>query len=198
MKRTLVALIATAGATVLAFAVAANLFPDWTWVFLNTARNIKIRILGEKAPAIELSKYALPPESSVEAEQVSCPSLPRNVLYELTVPTPTDESCSSQTGDLSLNNYGAVGNPLRGWVGCIDGHDLKGVRIDALSSDGKDRLASTITNSKGRFIFPNLKVGTYHLSVNSRGLERVDANVTTTPRSQDALCLVAAGTTSGR
>jgi len=88
-----------------------------------------------------------------------------------------------------------VGYPLRGWVGCIDGHDLKSIHIDALSSDGKDRLASTITNSKGRFVFPNLKAGTYHLAVNSRGLERVDAVVTTNPRSQDALCLVAAGTT---
>jgi hypothetical protein len=90
---------------------------------------------------------------------------------------------------------GTVGNPLRGWIGCIDGNDLKGVRVDALSSDGKDRLASTITNSKGRFVFPNLEAGTYHLAVKSRGLERVDAVVTTNPRSQDALCLVAAGTT---
>jgi hypothetical protein len=194
MKRTLVVLIAVAGAAVLVFAVVANLFPDWTWKVLNTARSTKTRILGERPPVTELSKYALPPGASVEAEQVSCP-LPPQSLYTIIVPTPRDESCSRQTGDLSLNNYGTVGNPLRGWVGCIDGHDLKGVRIDALSSDGKDRLASAITNSKGRFVFPNLKAGTYHLAVNSRGLERVDAVVTTNPRSQDALCLVAAGTT---
>jgi len=195
MKQTLVVLIAVAGAAVLVFAVAANLFPDWTWKVLNTARSTKTRLLGERTPVIELSKYALPPGGSAEVEQVSCPLPPQNSLYTIVVPTPSDESCSPQIGDVSLNNYGMVGNPLRGWVGCIDGHDLKGVRIDALSSDGKDRLASTITNSKGRFVFPNLKVGTYHLVVNAKGLEQVDAVVTTNPRSQDALCRVAAGTT---
>ena len=198
MKRTIIILIVTAGAAVLAFAVAANLFPDWTWEVLQTARNTKTRILGEKAPAIELSRYTQSPGTLVESEQVSCPSLPRNALYTISVPTRPDESCSSQIGDLSLHNYGAVGNPFRGWVGCIDGNDLKGVRIDALNSDGKDSLASTITNSKGRFIFPNLRAGTYHLSVKSRGLEPIDAVVTTNPRSQGALCLAAAGTTSGR
>ena len=195
MKRTLVVLIAVAGAAVLVFAVAANLFPDWTWKVLNTARSTKTRLLGERTPVIQLSKYALPPGGLAEVEQVSCPLPTQNSLYTIVVPTPRDESCSPQIGDVSLNNYGMVGNPLRGWIGCIDGHDLKGVRIDALSSDGKDRLASTITNSKGRFVFPNLKAGTYHLAVNSKGLERVDAVVTTNPRSQDALCLVAAGTT---
>jgi hypothetical protein len=195
MKRTLVVLIAVAGAAVLVFAVAANLFPDWTWKVLNTARSTKTRLLGERTPVIQLSKYALPPGGLAEVEQVSCPLPTQNSLYTIVVPTPRDESCSPQIGDVSLNNYGMVGNPLRGWIGCIDGHDLKGVRIDALSSDGKDRLASTITNSKGRFVFPSLKAGTYHLAVNSKGLERVDAVVTTNPRSQDALCLVAAGTT---
>jgi hypothetical protein len=195
MKRTLVVLIAVAGAAVLVFAVAANLFPDWTWRVLNTARSTKTRIFGERTPVIELSQYAPPPGASLEEEQVSCPLPPQNSSYMLGVVPPRDESCSRQIGDLSLNNHGVVGNPLRGWVGCIDGHDLKGVRIDALSSDGKDHLASTITNSKGRFVFPNLKAGTYHLALNSRGLERVHAVVTTNPRSQDSVCLVAAGTT---
>lgn len=81
----------------------------------------------------ELSKYAPPPGDSAEVEQVSCPLPPQNSLYTLVVPTPRDESCSRQIGDVSLNNYGMVGNPLRGWVGCIDGNDLKGVRIDAMS-----------------------------------------------------------------
>lgn len=198
MKRRFVVLMAVAGAAVLVFAVAANLFPDWTWNVLNTARSAKKRILGERAPAIDLSKYALPPGASVEAEQVSCPLLPQNSLYTIVVPTPRDESCASQIGDLSLNNYGTVGDPLRGRLGCVDGHDLKGVRIDVLSSDGKDRLASTTANSKGRFVFPNLKAGAYHLAVDSRGLERVDAVVTTHPRSQDALCLVAFGQRGGR
>jgi hypothetical protein len=195
MKRTIAVLIAVAGAAILLLVAAANLFPDWTWNVLNTARSTKTRIFGEKTPVIDLSQYALPPGASLEEEQVSCPLPPQNSLYTIAVPPPRDESCSPQIGDLSLNNYGMVGNPLRGWVGCIDGHDLKGVRIDALSRDGRDRLASTITNSKGRFVFPNLKAGTYHLVVNSRGLERVDAAVTTNPRSKDALCLVAAGTT---
>jgi hypothetical protein len=195
MKRKLVMLIAVAGAPALVFAVTANLFPDWTWKVLNTARNIKTRLLGESTPGIELSKYALTPESSGEIEQESCPLPPQNSLYTIAVPTPRDESCSPQVGDVSLNKYGMVGNPLRGWVGCIDGDDLKGVPIDLLGSDGKDRIASTITNSKGRFAFSNLKSGTYHLAVNSTGLERIDTVVTTTPRSQDALCLVAAGKT---
>lgn len=197
MKRTLMVLVVAAGAAVLLFAVAANLFPDWTWQVLNTARNTKATILGEKSPAINLSIYALPP-NSVEAEQVSCPSLPRNTLYTIAVHTPRDEKCSFHIGDLSLNNYGPVGKPLRGWVGCIDGQDLKGVRVNALSSDDKGRLASTITNSKGRFIFPTLKAGAYHLSVNTLGLERVDANVTINPQSQATLCLTTAGTTGGR
>ncbi len=179
----------------LVFAVAANLSPDLTWKVLNTARSAKTRLHGERAPVGELSAYAPTPGGSVEIEQMSCPSPPQNSLYTLVVPTPSDESCSPQIGDVSLNNYGIVGNPLRGWIGCIDGHNLKGIPIAALSSDGKDRLASTITNSKGRFIFQNLKAGTYHLAVNSRGLERIDAVVTTNPRSQDAVCLVAAGTT---
>ena len=195
MKRTLIVLIAVGGAAVLVFAVAANLFPDWTWKILNTARNAKIALLGEKTPVIELSKYAPPSGGSVEVGQVSCPLPPQNSLYTIVVPTPSDESCAPQVGDVSLNNYGMVGYPLRGWLGCIDGQDLKSVHIDALSSDGKDRLASTITNSRGRFVFPDLKPGTYHLAVNSSGLERVNAVVTTNPRSQDPLCLVAAGTT---
>ena len=194
MKRTLVALIAVAGAAVIMFAVAANLFPDWTWKVVNSARSATTRLLGGRVAVIELSKYAPPPEGSVE-KQVSCPSLPKDSFYTIRVLLPPVERCSQRIGDLSLNNYGMVGYPLRGRVGCIDAHDLEGVRIDVLSSDGKARLASTITNSKGRFIFPNLKAGTYHLTVNSRGLERVDAVVTTNPRSQDALCLVAAGTT---
>jgi hypothetical protein len=117
------------------------------------------------------------------------------VLYTLVTTTPSDESCSPQIGDVALNKYGIVAHPLRGWVGCIDGHDLRGVQIDALSSDGESRLASAITNAKGRFVFPTLKAGTYHLGMNSRDLERVDVVVTTSPRSQDALCLVAAGKT---
>ena len=48
MKRTLVVLMAVAGAAILVFAVAANLFPDWTWRVLNTARNTKTRLLGER------------------------------------------------------------------------------------------------------------------------------------------------------
>jgi hypothetical protein len=195
MKRTLMVLIAVAGAAVVVFALAANVFPDWTWKVLNMAKSAKARILEERAPKIELSKYSLLPGASMEAERVSCPLPPQDSLYTLVVSTSRDESCSRQIGDVSLNNYGTVGSPLRGWVGCIDGHDLQGVRIDALRSDGKDRLASTITNSKGRFAFPSLKAGTYHLVVNSQGLERVDAVVTTNPRSQEALCLVAAGTT---
>ena len=194
MKRTLIVLLAVGGAAVLVFAVAANLFPDWTWKILNTARSAKIALLWEETPVIQLSKYAPPPGGSVEVEQVWCLSPPQNSLYTIVVPTPSDESCSRQIG-ASLNNYEMVGHPLRGWLGCIDGQDLKGVQIDALSSDGKDRLASTITNSRGRFLFPDLKAGTYHLAVNSKGLERVNALVTTNPRSQDALCLVAAGTT---
>jgi len=196
MKRTLVVLIAIAGAAVLVFAIPANLFPDWTWEALNMARNTKKRLLGEKTPPIELSKYAPPPTGTPELEQASCPLPPQNSLYTIVTPTPPDERCSPQIGDLSLNKYGMVGNPLRGWVGCIDGHGLEGLRIDALSDDGESHLASTITNPKGRFVFPTLKAGTYHLAMNSRGLERVDAVVTTTPRSQDALCLMTAGTTS--
>lgn len=195
MKRTLVVLIVGGGAAVLMFAVAANLFPDWTWKVLDRARNAKTIVFGERAPAVEPSRHALPPGALVKTDQAWCPSPPQNSLYSIIVPTPADESCSPQVGDLSLNNYGIVGNPLRGWVGCIDGRDLKNVRIDALSSDGQEHLASTVTNSEGRFVFPTLKTGTYHLAVNSKGLERLDVVVTTNPRSQDVLCLVAAGAT---
>jgi len=151
MKRTLVVLIATAAAAVLGFVIAANFFPDWTWEVLITARKTKTRIFGEKAPLVDLSKYALPPGTLVEEEQVSCPSMPRDALYDLAVPTPRDESCSSQTGDLSLENYGAVGNPLRGWVGCwTEGHDLKGVRINALRPFlARDRAATGQQHSHG-------------------------------------------------
>lgn len=197
MKRMLVVLIALPGAAVLVFAVAANLFPDWSWKVLNMVRSAKTRILGEQPPAIELSKYGLPLGASLTAEQVSCALPPQNSLYTLVVSTPRDESCSPRFGDASLNQYGRVGTPLRGWVGCIDGHDLQGVRVDALSSEG-ERMGSTITDSAGRFIFPNLNAGTYHLAVRSRGLERVDAFVTADPRSLDALCLVAAGTIGDR
>ena len=195
MKRTLIVLILGTGAAVLTFAVAANLFPDWTWNVLDRGKNAKALVLGEKAPAVELSRYALPPGALVKTDQVSCPSPPQNSLYTIVVPTPPDESCSPQVGDVALNNYGTVGNPLRGWLGCIDGSDLKSVRIDALSRDGKQHLASTVTNAKGRFLFPNLKAGTYHLAVNSTGLERLDVVITTSTRSQDTLCLVATGAT---
>ena len=198
MKRMLVVLLAVAAAAVLLFVAAANFIPDWSWEVLNIARSAKTKIVGERPPAIDLSKYSLPPGAALPAAQLSCPLPPQNSLYTLVVSTPPDESCSPRLGDASLNQYGRVGTPLRGWVGCIDGHDLKGIRIEVLSNDGKEILASTITNSKGRFIFPNLKAGTYHLAVRTRGLDRVDAFVTTDPRSKDALCLVAAGTTGGR
>jgi Flp pilus assembly protein CpaB len=93
MKRMLVVLIAVAGAALLVFAVAANLFPDWTWRVLNTTRSTKTRIFGERTPVIDLSQYALPPGASLEEEQVSCPLLPQNSLYTIVVPTPRDESC---------------------------------------------------------------------------------------------------------
>lgn len=195
MKRTLVVLIAVAGAVTLLFVGAANLFPDWTWRVLTTARSVQNGLLGEKKRVVDLSKYSPPLRGSAEIEQVSCLSLPEGSFYSIGVALPRDESCSPRIGDLSLNNYGMVGNPLRGWVGCIDGHDIEGLRIEALSRDGKNHLTSTVTNSKGRFVFPNLKSGTYDLVVNSRGLQRIEAIVTTNPRSQHALCLVVAGTT---
>jgi hypothetical protein len=51
-----------------------------------------------------------------------------------------------------------------------------------------------ITNAEGRFVFSNLKAGSYHLVVNSNGLGRVDVVVATKPRSQGTFCLVASGT----
>jgi hypothetical protein len=194
MKRTLIMVLMVAGALVLVFTIAANFVPDWTWGILNSVRNTGAGLLGGGTPRADLSKYASSTGAPMKAgEHASCPSLPKNALYTIVTATPSDESCSPQIGDLALNKYGIVASPLRGWIGCIDGHDLRGVQIDALSSDGESRLASAITNAKGRFVFPTLKAGTYHLGMNSRDLERVDVVVTTSPRSQDALCLVAAG-----
>lgn len=45
-----------------------------------------------------------------------------------------------------------------------------GLHSDALSGAGKERIASTITNTRGRFIFPSPKAGTYHLLVSSKAL----------------------------
>lgn len=195
MKRTLIMTLVVAGALVLVFTIAANVFPDWTWRALNPLRTTGAALLGEGTAKAEPSKYVLSTGGSVKAEEhVSCPSPPKNMLYTIVTPTPSDERCSPQIGDVFLNKYGIVAYPLRGWVGCIDGHDLQGVQVDARSSDGKEQVASTVTNTKGRFLFPDLKAGTYHLVVSSKGLSRVDAVVTTKPKSHSALCLVAAGT----
>jgi Carboxypeptidase regulatory-like domain len=166
----------------LAFAVAANLFPDWTWEILNF-----------RTAKIEPPEY--PPSWDTEGVDLGmCPSPPKGGgLFLISVHTPQD--CARPMGDTYSNtDYRVVGYPLRGWLGCINGEALKGVSIDALSTDGKERLASTITNSKGRFSFPSLKSGRYHVTVNSAGLERVDAIVTTDPRySFSALCFVVEG-----
>jgi hypothetical protein len=58
MRRTLVIVIAVIAAAVLVFAVAANLFPDWTWKVLHTVRSTEARILGKGHRQLELSKYA--------------------------------------------------------------------------------------------------------------------------------------------
>jgi hypothetical protein len=194
MKRALIAVLVVTGALVLAFTMIANLYPDWTWKTLNAARNIAAGLHGKRASKVELSKYAPSRGDSLKAEQVTCSSPPKGTLYTIGVHTPPDEVCSQRTGDLSLNNYGSVANPLRGWIGCIDGHDLQGVHVDALGSEGKDQVASTITNTRGRFIFPSLKAGTYHLIVSAKGLSRVDAAVTTSRKSDSTLCIVTAAT----
>src|SRR5690348_967636 len=143
MNRALIAVLVIAGTTVLVCIIAANLIPDWTWRTLDTVRNSATGVLGKRTSSVDLSKYAPSREGSLNEEQVRCPSLPKNMLYTIVVPTPTDEICSRQVGDLSSNNYGIVAHPLRGWVGCIDGHDVQGASIEALGSDGKDRLEST-------------------------------------------------------
>jgi hypothetical protein len=189
----LVVVLVLAGAMSLMFVASANLFPDWTWKIVNPAWST-VEGRFRKKPKVDLSKYAAPSTGPVELSGLSCPPLPRNVLYTLVTNLPSDESCASKSGDYSKNNYGDVGYPLRGWVGCYVGHDLEGVHVDALSHDGKEHLASATTNARGRFLFPNLKAGSYHLVVNSKGLERIDAIVTTTSDSDSSICLVAAGT----
>ena len=197
MKRGLIVLIAVGGAGLLAFTLAANYFPDWTWKTLETGRDIAARLLRHGTPQADLSKYAVPPLASLEMRQGSCPSLPEDILYTLVVPTPKDEHCAIRSGGPSKHFYG-VAYPLRGWLGCIDGHDLPGVRIDALSSDGGTKSSSTVTNSTGRFLFPDLTPGTYHLAVNSIGLQQLDVVVTTSSQTQDSLCLMATGRAGSR
>lgn len=193
MKRVVIPVLVVAVALGLAFTVAANLFPDWTWKMLNPVRNTAAALFGRQTSKVNLSKYL--PGDSLKAAQVKCSSLPKNALHTIIVRTPSDEICAHQIGDLSENNYGIIAYPLRGWVGCIDGHDLPGVNIDALTSDGKKRLASTVANGTGRFSLPNLKAGTYHLVASSKGVSRVDVLVTVSPQSNAALCIVAEGTT---
>ena len=193
MKRKLVGLLVIVGVFSLLFVASANLFPDWTWRMVNPAWSAAERTF-RKRPKADLSKYASPSTGSMEREERSCPPLPTNVLYTISVALPPDESCSKKIGDRFQNNYGNVAYPLRGWIGCYDGQDLEGVNVDALSSNGKERLATATTNSRGKFLFPNLKVGSYHLVVNTRGLETTDAVVTTTSDSDSSICLVAAGT----
>ena len=193
MKRMLIVVLIFIGVLPLLFVASANFFPDWTWKVVSPAWSAAERRF-RKRPKVDLSKYVAPPTGPVELRELSCPPLPTNVFYTLGTPLPSGESCSNRTDGPSQYTYENVGYPLRGWVGCYMGQDLEGVQIDALSSDGKEHLASAITNSRGKFLFPTLKVGSYHLVVNSKGLERIDAVVTTASDSDSSICLVAAET----
>jgi hypothetical protein len=54
-----------------------------------------------------------------------------------------------------------------------NGWGIKGIRIDVLAREIEGtRLASTITNLKGRFVFRNLKAGSYLVVNSTRGSER--------------------------
>jgi hypothetical protein len=69
-----------------------------------------------------------------------------------------------------VDDYGAIGLPLRGWVGNIStGRAVAGMTIDSYTEDSKKRVATTTTDDSGAFSFPDLKPGTYYLKGNAKG-----------------------------
>ena len=87
---------------------------------------------------------------------------------------------------------GLAGLPLHGWVGYTNtGEPIPGMRIQVISARNGDRIASTITDSKGQFSFPHLVAGKYRLLGTKRHYFTINETVETSKGSDAMICLVA-------
>jgi hypothetical protein len=134
------------------------------------------------------------------AAKTSCPTVeergvPKNSLYTLVLVPPAGEACAAApafvVGKQTLQDFGTIGHPVRGWVGCDGQEPLQGVRVESYSGDGKQRLAFTKTNETGKFAFPDLKEGQYQLVITGRGIARNRIIVTSSRKSDAAACVFA-------
>ncbi len=89
-----------------------------------------------------------------------------------------------------------VAYPLHGWVGMTNtGTPVDDMTIEVFTQPGKPPVATTVTNSEGRFSFPTLRPGKYFLKgtrqLNEKYVIRADETLTVTRKSKGIACLVA-------
>ena len=165
----------------------------WSIVYVSKRRELS-------AQELKLSKYSPPaPPASVPPRTADdlCPALPKHSLYSLVVTEPEGEKCAETADGMLVSgrveDYGTVTYPLRGWVGCDGRHPLEGVSVASYSKDGKLRFASTTTNKSGRFLFRELKEGSYRIVITAAGLSRSEVVVRSSKTSESVPCIFANG-----
>ncbi len=108
-----------------------------------------------------------------------------------------DNNCSEGNGFRKINgdsveDYGTVASPLRGWVGYTNtGDPIPNMIIECFSDDGRVRLASAKTNASGRFVFPTVKPGQYYLVGRAQNVSTVRIAVRVSKTSNAIACVVA-------
>jgi hypothetical protein len=122
--------------------------------------------------------------------------LSANAMHALAAAQDDKSKCSESYSRRTINgeiveDYGAIGLPLRGWVGNIStGQAVVGMIIDSYSEDGKKRVATTITDDTGAFSFPDLKPGTYYLKGNAKGFVPLRIFVHVSQDANTIACIV--------
>jgi hypothetical protein len=122
--------------------------------------------------------------------------LSANAMHVSAAAQDKKDKCSESYSRRTINgevveDLGAVGLPLRGWVGNLStGQAVVGMTIDSYSEDGKKRLATTTTNDSGAFSFPELSPGTYYLKGNAKGFAPLRIFVHVSENASTIACII--------
>ena len=85
---------------------------------------------------------------------------------------------------------GEVRLPLSGFIGYANtGAPVSGMTVECFVDGREKGIGKVITDSKGRFSFPQLGEGRYYLQATKKGLHRIRTVVTATRSSQNNLAL---------
>jgi len=107
---------------------------------------------------------------------------------------PTDMTADTEHG-VCAENDDPVGYPLKGWVGYTNtGESVVNMTVKAFTSLEKPAVAITKTDAAGRFSFPTLRPGRFHLRASKKlvgATVRADDVVTVRKGKNRIVCLVA-------